>query len=445
MGLFNKAANRLKRSGEETIRMVDYDAIPEEETEPIPLREKKPKVIREPRPKLGDLLPKRKEKSSGDDGDGLGDLDVPEDSDLESSSDTAFDLEDNEPNFYAAEQEKWDELQAKPTFEPIPDKAPRKTRKKKEEVSWDFDEQKVADVLEVLRIPATFIISSDMLIPEDFHDIDFDLQMPQGYDIGQVEFFVERSESSVKEYMKLLESRNGHIARLATTIDRLQVDLQNLKYDNQIATGIGIMPTSDNDELERENIELRLRIKKLDDEIKAKTAVPALTSKERDLYETLRDQYSMLQRENADLEEQVLTLKTRLAQIDEEKDDEPWIPDLSALDHDENHGDEFPAIELPTTLPDSPLPPSLDVSESLPVELPTEVPVVPHQPRPTESAFEVVSDDELNFDNDEDSDEAVFSSASSDDEAAQSVVEKNDNTSDDDDDELDKLMKSWGG
>lgn len=402
MGLFDKAADKFKRSGEETIRMVDYDALPEDEEvagSGLPQRDRKPKIERAPRPKLADLLPQRKGKDLAPlDDDSLDEL---SDERYPIIEDTAFAIDDDEPNFYEEQQAGWeaDEARRKPAMEPQ-DKNSRWSKRKKEELTPE-DEQKIADVLEVLNIPATFSIPSDMLMPSDFEDIDFDLQMPQGYDIGQVEFFVERSESSAREYLRLLELRNEHIALLATTIDRLQVDLQNLKYDSQIAAGIGIMPTSDNDELERENMELRVKIKRLEGELKERESEPVLTSEERTLYEHLRDENSMLQREKEDLEEQVLTLKTKLAQIEENADDDDWPVGNTSQNDD---------FELPAVLPDSPMVKRPQSGASLPDLSPS------------------TSVDKTINESDESSVEQPMSLSSQ---------------LDDDDDELDKLMKDW--
>src|SRR5690606_27555404 len=131
-------------------------------------------------------------------------------------------------------------------------------------------------------------------------------------------------------------------------------------------------------------------------------SVPELTSEERDIYESLRDQYSMLQRENADLKEQVQNFKTQLAQIDEERDEEPWMPDLSALntDDDEESGEALP-LELPSALP---------------LELPGGLPEVNHAPRNVESAFDVDSDVLSGLEDSEDSDDSPYFDVPGDDE-----------------------------
>lgn len=445
MGLFDKAAERFKRSGEETIRIVDYDALPEEEEVEAP-KPAAPKRVRAPKPKLGDLLTKPKAKAA--DASDLDDLsqDDSDDGKFPIIEDTAFTLDEDEPNFYEQAQSAWEEQEKNrpPTFEPLPEKG--RGRKKGKAQELEYDEQKIADVLEVLRIPATFAIHADVLMPEDFPSIDFDLQMPQGYDIGQVEFFVERSEATVREYMKLLEKRNEHIALLATTIDRLQVDLQNLKYDNQIAAGIGIMPTSDNDDLERENVELKLRIKKLEDDLRARSKDPVLTSEEREMYEGLRDQYSVLQRDNNDLREQIQTLKTKLAQVEEAADDPTWMPDLSRLDSVVDDDDTEDAFELPSVLPEPPAVTKSPVArESTPLPLPNPGTAVPQS---TPKPMPLVDDDDIPgsaFSFDDDDDYSFLQKSNDHDSSADPTIEQPRVSSyDDEDDDLEKLMKDWG-
>ena len=324
MGLFDKAVGNFNKRGEETVRQIDYD-LPEEEVVPAP---KSPKVPRAPRPKLGDLLPARDKRK-----DYLVESDTP-----------AFALEELEESPIPPLSSSWEKG------------VPPIAHKPQESVVSSAEG--IKDVLDVLKIPGTFVIPSDVLMPEDFPTIQFDVQFPKGYDIGQVEFFVERSESSIATYVRMLEERNEHVAKLATTGDRLQVDLQNLKYDSQIAAGIGIMPTSDNDELERDNIELKLQVARLRDELKNKSSAPDLSSRERELYEELRNRYSILQRERDDLEQTNLDLKTQLAHLDEEKDDPEWmngettagaLPSFSFGDDESEKptaADELPALEL---------------------------------------------------------------------------------------------------
>lgn len=443
MGLLDKAGGltgRFKGAGEETVRVVDYDKRPEKEKREKPKPAPKEKIERAPRKKLSELLPKKGSKEVSDaELDELPDFAEEEEDDLplayKVATDTAFDIDDEPPVFGPAEDDEEDFGD----FEDLPESGEERSAPKEE---IEYDEVKIKDVLEVLKIPSTYIIASDVLMPEDFKAIEFDLQVPQGYDIGQVEFFVERAEGSIAEYLKLLEERNNHIAKLATTVDRLQVDLENLKFDSQIAAGIGIMPTSDNDELERDNLELRLQVKRLEDKLKAKTNMPDLSSKERQLYEDLRNQYSILEREKSNLEQENSDLRVEIARMEEEQDDPTWMAGTQIGGHSFDVEEDTPLEgpggieymdEKPKTQAAMPsLPDELpsfgsDDEDELPMDggLPDfsmELPSVetPSRPSPTNSSFDLPDEFEV------------------DSKAAPSAEDD-----DDDDDELSKLMKGW--
>lgn len=329
--------DKLKNIGEETFKTVDSEKIPaneEAEARVKPAKEKRKSK------RIADLLPKREPREEEQDPDDLpdysgdgGDDELSDDAmelAFAIATDSPFEI-DEDQEFYQGIKNASKEPKREPgdVFDDLPQAgsdSSRRTRKGKKNLE-EVDESKIKDVLEILRIPSTYIIPNDVLMPEDFKDVEFDLQVPQGYDIGQVEFFIERAEGTVKEYLKLLEQRNDHIAILATTVDRLQVDLENVKFDAQIAAGIGIMPTSDNQELEQDNIELRLQVKRLEDALKAKSEVPDLTSRERELYENLRNEFSILKRENEEYRQENSDLRMTIAKMEEDAEDTNWRSD----------------------------------------------------------------------------------------------------------------------
>lgn len=180
------------------------------------------------------------------------------------------------------------------------------------------DQNKIKDVLEILEIPATFEIGQDTFLPEDISDVDFDYQTPHGYDIGQVGAFVEQARDSVANYVKLLKLRNEHIAKLATVVDRLQVDLNNQRFDAEIANGINIMPTQDDDDLNNQNMELRLLNMRLSEELKALKEADSLSTNERQAFEDLQDQLSIITRECEKLREDNYELKTKVSFMEED-------------------------------------------------------------------------------------------------------------------------------
>jgi len=423
MGLLDKASRRFARASEETVRVVDYDAMPKDE-EPTQ-REKEPKA---PRKKLDfsgakNLLPSigkhhdEEPEDDEDESDGIpaGELhrDITESHHLRSEN-TAFEIDDSEPNFYEEKQAAWDkQSQGAGVNELVPDNGA------------------IQDVLDVLKIPSTFVIGERYLMPDDFREIDFDIQVPQGFDQGQVQYFVERAEATVAELIRLLQLRNEHIAKLATTVDRLQVDANNLKYDNQLAAGIGIIPTSDAQELENENLELKLKIQRLTDQKKT-----TLNSDERKLYEGMRNELSSLTRERDELKESNQSLRFELARYEEEADDMPTGPSygmehesaeivFQSADDDEElpdfgqFGNNSSTVdELPAELPDF---------DSLPAPAPA--PTRDPKPKSQNSSFDLPEDDVADF-----LDTLKIDDGSS---------NKSFGEDDDEEDELDKLMKGW--
>jgi hypothetical protein len=210
------------------------------------------------------------------------------------------------------------------------------------------DQNKIKDVLEILEIPVTFEIGQDMFLPEDIEGIEFDYQTPHGYDMGQVGNFVEQARDSVVSYVKLLKLRNEHIAKLATVVDRLQVDLNNQRFDSEIANGINIMPTQDDDDLNNQNMELKLLNMRLREELEALKNGDNLSTEERQAFEDLQDRLSIVTRENEDLKETVYGLKTRLSFIEEDMGVDPVENEKAFATESSDHFTEDPSSSLPS-------------------------------------------------------------------------------------------------
>lgn len=205
----------------------------------------------------------------------------------------------------------------------------RREEKNKEQ-AVEQAEKRSRDILQFLNIPATFEIEDEYLLPDDFSNIVFDHQAPYGYDMGQVGVFVEKSKASIRKYINLLRTRNEHIAQLATVIDKLEVDLHNLRYQNEINNGISIMPTYDEAELESKLMEERLKTRRLEDKIKqyesqdsnfsANLGEIPLSLNERERYDMLQDDIALIIREKEALEEENYDLKNQIAMMEEEQD-----------------------------------------------------------------------------------------------------------------------------
>ena len=130
---------------------------------------------------------------------------------------------------------------------------------------------------------------------------------------SEVEAFKDRARKSTKELVDLLKLRNKHIAQLASTIDRLQVDANNLKFDAEVANGINIMPTDSIADLENELMELRLLTRQLQDENNRLSKGGSAEGYEQVVDSQMSDQVSLLTRENDELREEIYSLKNQLA------------------------------------------------------------------------------------------------------------------------------------
>ena len=220
---------------------------------------------------------------------------------------SAFAVEDDAiDNFLMESQEKYEKEQAK-KYEGVPDLKVR--------------DRHVQDVLEVMDIPPTFAIETDVFLPEDIDQVVFDLQAPYGYEQGQVELFVRQARNSVKRYVDLLKIRNEHVAKLASTVDKLQVDANNLRHETEIASGINIMPSYDSDNMEAKYYEMKAENNRLKEQLNDMHFGGGLTAQERNRYNDLQDQTSILRRENEELKDEIYNLKSQLALIQEEMDE----------------------------------------------------------------------------------------------------------------------------
>lgn len=189
--------------------------------------------------------------------------------------------------------------------------------------------KKIEDVLEILMISPTFEVPSEIFLPEDLKTVEFNIQVPHGYDEGQVIRFVSQARQSIKFLTDLLKKRNEDVAKLASVIDKLQVDANNLRFENEIANGVSVMPTSGEGLLEEKLMEAKLRIRNLEDQVKVSNsnASSAQNKKgnsgvDKNAYEAVLDELSITKNRNSSLEEAVFALKSRLAFLEDDKDDE---------------------------------------------------------------------------------------------------------------------------
>lgn len=177
-------------------------------------------------------------------------------------------------------------------------------------------EQSLKDVLKNENIPETFELDKSYLAPEDFPKIRFSTQIPEGYDMGEITAFVRMVKESVSYYIDLLNQRNNHVTKLASIVDQLIVDNNNLRFQNEAAQGISIMSSSDTDELEEENTRLKIENEKLQKQVRNFKNTSDNGSEKRitDLQNTI----SLMRRENEDLNSTIADLRVRIAELEEE-------------------------------------------------------------------------------------------------------------------------------
>jgi len=273
MGFLDKAKNKLSglynSVSEETVRKIDYEVDDEIFDEPEVEQKPKPK----PKPKVEKPVVDIKSKLTSI-------------------------VKTDKPKVEKVKEEKV---------------APKKSKK-------DENPQEVKDVLEVLNILETFKIPPNVLMPEDLDQVKFDLQVPKGYDIGQVNAFLEQVITTTKHYVTLLKTRNSDVAKLATTIDRLEVDLNNVKFDSELSQGINIMPSDSDDNVINENIELKLENRRLKELLENNSFDEELSEEKQNEFHALQDKLSLANRRVEDLNEEIYGLRNRIAYFEEQAD-----------------------------------------------------------------------------------------------------------------------------
>lgn len=434
MGLLDNAKSKLSGSfGDETVRIVDYDAerLEKEKKEKAakikktpPKRPEKPKKpIREKNDTSEEDIEfqenqgghtKKRRNINNKDSENIYDLDelLDENSDNNSESSVInydtndqniddnsknnssfFDLDDDD-DFLKKQQEAYNKEMA--MYSNVP--------------SLQVMENRIQDILEVMDIPATFAIESDIFLPDDVKDIVFDLQAPFGYDQGQVELYLQKTKNTVARYFELLTMRNEHVAKLATVIDKQQVDANNLRYQNEINNGINIMPSSDTDDIESQLVEAKLMIRQLEDQIKYNKIGHGQDENEPNKIEELYNQISILNREKEQLQEENYYLKNQVAALEYEIDS-----DNEKIDHTKENKSILPNFNDDI----------INTGASTPN-------------KPINSAFDFEDDEEENIDHNKNTGSHILNSKITDND--KHITIDND---DEDEDMLDIIMKDW--
>lgn len=181
--------------------------------------------------------------------------------------------------------------------------------------------QQIEDVLEILQIDPTFEIPDNVYLAGDLKGVNFDKQVPYGFDEGQVMNFISSIRNSLEFLSERHKQRNEDVAKLASVIDKLQVETNNLKFDSEVAQGINIMPSSDEMTLETQLTEALLENKLLEDKLSKSGNSNGSASALNEERQRLLDELSVSRRENEQLEEEILSLKAKLNNGDDEDEE----------------------------------------------------------------------------------------------------------------------------
>lgn len=349
MGFLDKAKDKIDSLSDEVVRVMETNDE-EKEKEEKPKKEKLPK---EKKPKKDFNFPKFKklssedkeeqpEKSSNKNIPLADDLLFKDEPIIEENpfEDNAFDLEEDfNDDFLQSKQEDFEA--GKEKYSDI--EAPKV-----------LDNNEIQDILDFLKIPADVEIPADVYMVDDLDKIELTQQAPIGYDFGEVDTFVNNVKNSIKTYQEILGDRNKDIATLATTIDKLQIDLNNTKVDLQVANGLSIMPTNQSEAIENELVNEKIKNRNLIEKIQKfeKSGKEETTSEETDNFiNALQDELALTKRKIEELEAKNYELITKVQYAEENQDyerpDQEMDDNFFNMDNQEN-SDDFMEIVLPT-------------------------------------------------------------------------------------------------
>lgn len=349
MGFLDKAKDKIDSLSDEVVRVMETNDE-EKEKEEKPKKEKLPK---EKKPKKDFNFPKFKKLSSEDKEEQpekssnkkiplADDLLFKDEPIIEENpfEDNAFDLEEDfNDDFLQSKQEDFEA--GKEKYSDI--EAPKV-----------LDNNEIQDILDFLKIPADVEIPADVYMVDDLDKIELTQQAPIGYDFGEVDTFVNNVKNSIKTYQEILGDRNKDIATLATTIDKLQIDLNNTKVDLQVANGLSIMPTNQSEAIENELVNEKIKNRNLIEKIQKfeKSGKEETTSEETDNFiNALQDELALTKRKIEELEAKNYELITKVQYAEENQDyerpDQEMDDNFFNMDNQEN-SDDFMEIVLPT-------------------------------------------------------------------------------------------------
>jgi len=180
--------------------------------------------------------------------------------------------------------------------------------------------QSVEEILASMRIEETFTIDEGILfIDEELANQQFATQAPYGYDMGEVDYFLTKTQRSIAEYVKLLRRRNDDVVKLASRISDMSVEINNMRFSSEVANGINIMASGgDEDSLAVDLQEARSRAQRLQERLDMLESVPR--ERDEDELEILRNELAAERRSREGFEAEAADLRSHLVLIEEEYD-----------------------------------------------------------------------------------------------------------------------------
>lgn len=183
--------------------------------------------------------------------------------------------------------------------------------------------QSVEEILRSMKIAETFTIDEGILfLDAELANQEFATQAPYGYDMGEVDFFLTKTQRSVAEYVKLLRIRNDDVVKLAGRISDMMVELNNMRFNSEVANGINIMASGgDDDALAVELQEARARAQRLQEELNGIYASGTVGGiDDQNEIETLRNDLAAERIARERFEQEAQDLRAHMVLLEEEYD-----------------------------------------------------------------------------------------------------------------------------
>lgn len=195
-------------------------------------------------------------------------------------------------------------------------------------------EKGVAGVLEALQIDDALQVPNTVMMPEDFKRPKFSKATPIGYDMAEVDSFINQARASLQTFLDLHDARNKDIIKLAEYSTRLINDNKELLYNAELAQGVSVMPTESESELALS--EAKMTIMALKSQLQ-KYERSGPISEDAESYYT--DRIAILEREQEELKWENKELKAKIISL-ENSASEAFEFTASEMGQDDN-GDYF--------------------------------------------------------------------------------------------------------